>query len=211
VPDSETFGLFAVAALALIVVPGPSVLYLVTRGLEQGRTAGVVGALGNALGSLAHVVAAAVGLSALLVSSATAFTIVKYAGAAYLVYLGLRQLCRRSGDEAVVEVRPASLSRVFWQGALVSALNPKTALFFLALLPQFTDPGRGAIAPQIIALGLVFTVIAVLSDSAWGLAAGTVGPRLRAGVRRGLQRWGSGTAFVALGVGAALTTARRAT
>jgi threonine/homoserine/homoserine lactone efflux protein len=212
VPDASTFGVFAVAALALIVVPGPSVLYVVTRGLEQGRTAGVVGALGNGLGAIAHVLAAALGLSALLVSSATAFTIVKYAGAAYLVLLGLRELCRRRpGDEGVVEVRPASLARVFWQGTLVSALNPKTALFFLAFLPQFTDPARGAIVGQIVALGLVFCAIAVISDSTWGLAAGTVGPRLRAGVRRGLQRWGSGTAFVALGVGAALTTARRAT
>ena len=211
-PNPTTFGVFAIAALALIVVPGPSVLYVVTRGLEQGRRAGVVGALGNGLGSMVHVTAAALGLSALLVSSATAFTVVKYVGAAYLVLLGLRELLRRGGGEsAAVRLRPASLRRVFWQGTLVSALNPKTALFFLALLPQFTDPARGAVGPQVVALGLLFTVIAVVSDSAWGVAAGTVGPRLRTGVRRGLQRWGSGSAFVALGVGAALTTARRTT
>lgn len=209
-PEPSTFAFFSLAAFALIVVPGPSVIYVVSRGLEQGRRAALVSALGVEAGGLVHVVGAAVGLSALIVSSATAFTIVKYAGAAYLILLGLRELRRRGTDEPAASWEPAPLRRVFWQGALVNALNPKTALFFLAFLPQFVDPARGPIAPQVVVLGAVFLAIALVSDSLWGLAAGTLGPRLKARWRRGVQRWGSGGVFVALGIGTALTTTRRA-
>ena len=209
-PDASTLAVFSLAAFALIVVPGPSVIYVVSRGLEQGRRAALVSAIGIEVGGLVHVAAAAIGLSALIVSSATAFTIVKYAGAAYLVLLGLRELRGRGTAAAPERPEPARLRRVFWQGVLVNTLNPMTALFFLAFLPQFVERGQGPVTTQVLALGVVFVLIAWVSDSAYGLAAGTLGPRLKEGWRRAVQRWGSGSVFVALGIGTALTTTRRA-
>jgi threonine/homoserine/homoserine lactone efflux protein len=206
-PDSSTLFLFSAAAMALIVVPGPAVLYIVAQSLDRGRLAGFVSALGVAVGGLVHVTAAAIGLSSLLVSSATAFNVVKYAGAAYLIGLGLWTLLRRP-DEPSVEVRKERrLSRRFWQGVVVNVLNPKTALFFFAFLPQFVDPDGGSAAVQIGVLGLLFVALAVASDSMWALAAGTASERLR-GNRRFLavQRYVSGSVFVGLG---ALTAAAR--
>src|SRR5262249_36729771 len=150
-PTATTFALFSLAALALIVVPGPAVTYVVTQSLDKGRSAGLVSALGIACGGLVHVTAAAVGLSALIPSSADAFTVVKLVGAASLIVLGLLRLAGRGEtDEDAVATAP---SRLFWQGALVNVLNPKTALFFLAFLPQFVDPGRGPVALQAAVLG----------------------------------------------------------
>ena len=207
-PDGSTLALFSLAALALIVVPGPAVLYIVAQGIDRGRRAGVVSALGISAGGLVHVAAAAIGLSALIVSSATAFTVVKYAGAAYLIALGLRRLLARdNAPEAATAVsRERSLRRTFWQGAIVNVLNPKTALFFLAFLPQFVDTDGGAVALQVTVLGLLFVGLALLSDSVWGLAAGSAAGWLRA--RRGVlraQRLTSGGVMVGLGVAAALT------
>ncbi|MGH3072051.1 MAG: LysE family translocator [Gaiellaceae bacterium] len=206
-PDRSTLLLFAAAALALIVVPGPAVLYIVAQSIDRGRLAGVVSALGVAVGGLVHVTAAAVGLSSLLVSSATAFAFVKYAGAAYLVGLGLYTLLARRPEPELDLPRERTLRRRFWQGVVVNVLNPKTALFFLAFLPQFVDPDRGAAVVQIGVLGLVFVVLAVISDSVWALAAGTASERLR-GNRRFLavQRYVSGSVFVGLG---ALTAAAK--
>jgi threonine/homoserine/homoserine lactone efflux protein len=207
VPAGETFVLFAAAALALIVVPGPAVLYIVAQSIDGGRAAGLVSALGVAVGGLVHVTAAAVGLSAVVVSSATAFTAVKLAGAAYLVALGLHTLARAPKRTEVDAPRERRRRRIFAQGVLVNVLNPKTALFFLAFLPQFVDPARGAVVAQILVLGLVFVVLAVLSDSVWALAAGSASERLR-GSRRflALRRYVSGSVFVGLG---ALTAAAR--
>jgi threonine/homoserine/homoserine lactone efflux protein len=175
-PDSHSLIVFGAASLALIAVPGPSVVYIVTRGIGQGRRAGMLSMLGIETGALVHVAAAALGLSAVLASSATAFTAVKYAGAAYLVYLGVRKWRERSGDE-VPEAHPASGLRLFLEGVVVNALNPKTALFFLAFLPQFVDPARGAVALQALVLGGVFVALAVLSDSVYAVAAGSLGDR----------------------------------
>ena len=207
-PTAETFALFAAAALALIVVPGPAVLYIVAQSIDRGRLAGIVSALGVAVGGLVHVTAAAVGLSALVLSSATAFTVVKLAGAAYLVGLGLVTLLRRSESERVDVPRERRLRRIFTQGIVVNVLNPKTALFFLAFLPQFVDPDRGAVPAQILALGLLFVVLAVVSDAVWALAAGTASHRLR-GSRRfhAVRRYVSGTVFV--GLGAVTAAAKR--
>ena len=210
-PEPSTLLLFSAAALALIVVPGPAVLYIVAQGIDRGRVAGVVSALGISAGGLVHVLAAAVGLSALIVSSATAFTVVKYAGAAYLIVLGLRRLLSRDeGEEATVARRERTLWRTFWQGALVNVLNPKTALFFLAFLPQFVDVDQGHVAVQIAVLGLLFVTLALISDSVWGLAAGSAAGWLRArpAVLRA-QRWTSGGVMVGLGVAAALTGERK--
>jgi threonine/homoserine/homoserine lactone efflux protein len=207
-PDASTFWLFAAASLAFLVIPGPSVVYIVTRSLVQGRRAGLTSALGVQAGGLVHVLGAAVGVSALIASSATAFTVVKYAGAAYLVVLGVRKLlARAAGEEAAEreEPGPTPAARLFWQGALVNALNPKTALFFLAFLPQFVDPAAGAVAPQMLVLGVLFLTLAVTSDSTYALVAAGAGRRLRrtAASNRVLERL-SGGVFVGLGVAAAL-------
>jgi threonine/homoserine/homoserine lactone efflux protein len=211
-PDPSTLALFAAAALALIVVPGPAVLYIVSQGLESGRVGGVVSALGIAVGGLVHVLAAAVGISSLVVSSAAAFTVVKWAGAAYLVALGLRRLLVREGhvQGTVPGTRERSLRRIFWQGAIVNVLNPKTALFFLAFLPQFVDVGAGAVGLQVVVLGLAFVGLALVCDSGWGLAAGTASGWLR-GSRRLLrtQRYATGGVLVGLGVATALSGTRK--
>ncbi|HEX2292566.1 MAG TPA: LysE family translocator [Gaiellaceae bacterium] len=203
--DPGTLALFCAAAFALAVVPGPAVLYIVAQSVDQGRLAGLVSALGIGVGGLVHVVAATIGLSSLLASSATAFTIVKYAGAVYLVVLGVRRLLTRETAVAEVARAPRSWTRLFRDGVVVNVLNPKTALFFVAFLPQFVDPGSVAPTLQIFALGLIFVAIALSSDSLWALAAGTAGSWLkRSRWYLGVKRWVTGTIFVALG----LSTAR---
>jgi threonine/homoserine/homoserine lactone efflux protein len=207
VPDAATLLVFGAAALALIVVPGPAVLYIVSQSVDRGRLAGFVSALGIAVGALVHVAAAAIGLSSLLVSSATAFNAVKYAGAAYLIGMGLSTILRRRDPAPAGVPSERRLRRRFGQGVIVNVLNPKTALFFFAFLPQFVDPEQGSAALQIGVLGLVFVLLAVVSDSLWALAAGTASERLR-GSRRFLsvQRYVSGSVFVGLG---ALTAAAK--
>jgi threonine/homoserine/homoserine lactone efflux protein len=205
-PDASTFLLFAAASLAFLAIPGPSVFYIVTRSLAQGRRAGVTSMLGVQAGGLVHVVAAAFGVSALIASSATAFTIVKYAGAAYLIVLGVRKL--RSHGEAEDDldlVGSASPRRLFWQGAVVNILNPKTALFFLAFLPQFVDPSAGPVAPQMLVLGVLLVGLGTLSDGTYALVAAGAGRRLRetTRARRTLDRL-SGGVFISLGLVAAL-------
>jgi threonine/homoserine/homoserine lactone efflux protein len=195
--------LFAAAALALAVVPGPAVLYIVARSVDQGRLAGLVSALGIGVGSLVHVTAATIGLSSLLASSATAFTIVKYAGAAYLILLGVHRLLTREEVAEIAATPPRALGKIFRDGVVVNVLNPKTALFFLAFLPQFVDPDKGAPTLQILVLGLIFTVIALSSDALWALAAGTVGGWLRRSRwYLGVKRWVTGTVLVVLGASA---------
>jgi threonine/homoserine/homoserine lactone efflux protein len=199
--DPSTLALFMLASLALAVVPGPAVLYIVAQSVDQGRLAGLVSALGIGAGGLVHVIAATVGLSSLLASSATAFTIVKYAGAGYLILLGIRRLLTRkeAGEEALQP--PRDNRQIFRDGVVVNVLNPKTALFFLAFLPQFVDPGASSATLQILLLGLVFVVIAFCSDSMWALAAGTLGSWLRRSRwYLGVKRWVTGTVFVGLGL-----------
>jgi threonine/homoserine/homoserine lactone efflux protein len=209
IPDAATLGLFVAAALALLLVPGPAVLYIVARSIDQGRSAGLVSVLGVHLGSLVHVTAAAVGLSSLLVSSATAFSVVKYAGAAYLIYLGARALLSRQPGKAV-EVRQAPLKTLLRQGAVVNILNPKTALFFLAFLPQFVDPAAGSSALQLAFFGLLFVTLGLVTDSLYALAAGTAGEWLRSSrFFVGARRWVSGTVFIGLGLATALSGSRQ--
>jgi threonine/homoserine/homoserine lactone efflux protein len=205
-PDATTFALFAAACLAFLAIPGPSVFYIVTRSLVQGRRAGVTSMLGVQAGGLVHVVAAAFGVSALIASSAAAFTVVKYAGAAYLVYLGVRKLLGHDDAEAEEAPRgPVSSAHLFTHGVIVNVLNPKTALFFLAFLPQFVDPSAGAVAPQMLVLGTMLVCLGVLSDGTYALLAAGAGNKLRNAVatRRRLDRV-SGGVFVGLGVVAAL-------
>ncbi len=200
-PHSTTLWLFSLTAVALLLVPGPAVLYVVVQGAEQGRRVGLASVAGIHLGTLVHVAAATVGLSALVVASAVAFSAVKYAGAAYLVYLGVRRLLAR--DEVVEPGRQReSLRRAFARGIVVNVLNPKTALFFLAFLPQFVDPDLGGVWSQVLVLGLFFVGLGLISDSLYALAAGTVGGLLRR--RRRALRYGSGVVFIGLGAAAAL-------
>src|SRR5215216_783044 len=207
-PEASTFALFVAAALVLLVVPGPSVLYIVARSVEGGRTAGFVSVLGVQTGALVHIAFATLGLSAILASSAVAFSVVKWLGAAYLVWLGLKRIfCSDEEDDVAVEREP--LSRVFSQGVIVNTLNPKTALFFLAFLPQFVDPARGAAWIQILLLGAIFVTLALCSDGLYALLSGTAGGWLRrrmkgASFRRG-QRLASGGILIALGAVAAIS------
>ncbi len=172
-PSLTTLALFAASTLALLAVPGPSVLYVVARTVEQGRTAGLVSVLGLETGALIHVAAAAGGLSALVASSPTAFAVLRYGGAAYLLWLGVRTL-RRSREDAPAALAPASHARLFRDGVLVDLLNPKTALFFLAFLPGFVHAGAGPVALQVVVLGLVFVVLAALTDGAYAVATARI-------------------------------------
>ena len=200
-PDSTSMWLFGLAALALLAIPGPAVLYIVFQSAEQGRRVGLASVAGVHLGTLVHVAAAAAGLSAVIVASSLAFSVVKYAGAGYLVYLGIRKLLERS-DEMRIERRREPLRRAFMRGTIVNALNPKTALFFLAFLPQFVAPDRGGVWSQALVLGFVFVGLGLVTDSLYALVAGTVGGLLRR--RRNAVRYGSGIVFIALGATAAL-------
>ncbi len=208
-PSASTLAVFAAASFALIVVPGPSVLYIVGASISQGRRAGLTSMLGVQAGGLVHVFAAAIGVSALIASSAEAFNVVKFAGAAYLVYLGVQRI-RHAGEEDLEAAQPRSHAHLFRQGVVVNVLNPKVAIFFVAFLPQFIDPAAGTPGLQIIALGLVFIAIAMISDGTYALLAGTAAEHLR-GSFRSRQRLDriSGTIIIGLGAVAALTGHRR--
>ena len=210
-PDLSTFIIFAAASLALTLVPGPAVLYIVARGVEGGRPASLVSVLGVTTGGVLHTAFAAVGLSAILASSATAFAVVKWVGVAYLVYLGLRRIRApdEGGENTSHPVESEPLTRIFRQAVLVDLLNPKVALFFLAFLPQFVDPSRGAAWTQILALGLTFAAVGLLTDSLYALVSGSAADWLKrksdsASFRRG-QRYLSGGVYLALGAGAAVS------
>jgi threonine/homoserine/homoserine lactone efflux protein len=204
VPSLNAVALFTLAALALLIVPGPAVLYVVTRSIEQGRRAGLTSVCGVATGGIVHVVAAALGLSAIVMTSATVFEAIKLAGALYLVVLGVRKVMHRSTVEAVTAGEPVALRRVYAQGVVVQVLNPKTALFFLAFLPQFVDPARGPVAEQILLLGMLFIVLGLCSDGCYALVAGTLGGRLRTSRFARRREVFSGCMFMGLGVAAAV-------
>jgi threonine/homoserine/homoserine lactone efflux protein len=203
-PDPDRLVVFVLAALALLAVPGPAVLYVVARSIQHGRRAGLASVLGIHVGTLVHIAAATVGLSALILSSAVAFTAVKIAGAVYLVGLGLWTLFGRGAESEVALGGERNLRRAFAQGIVVNVLNPKTALFFLAFLPQFVDPNAAHPALQIAFLGVLFALLGLVTDSIWALAAGTAGGMLRRS-RRFLrtQRYVAGTVYLGLGVATA--------
>jgi len=207
-PEPHTFLVFAAAGALLVLIPGPAVIYIVTRSVRHGRAAGLVSTAGIEAGGLVHVAAATLGLSAILASSATAFNVVRYAGAAYLIYLGVRALLDRDviGEDELGAPAEPDLGRMFWQGVIVNVLNPKTALFFLALLPQFIDPERGAVALQAGVLGITFIVVAFVLDASWALVAGGLARRLREGARSRLMlARASAAVYFGLGAFAALS------
>lgn len=195
---------FIAAALVLLLTPGPAVLYVVARSVSQGRRAGLVSVLGLSTGALVHVLAATVGLTAILVASAAAFSIVKLLGAGYLIYLGVRTLLSRSAGSNNVAPATRSMTRLFADGVVVNVLNPKIAVFFLAFLPQFADPARGGVPQQILFLGILYVVLALITDGAYALLAGRFGRSLGRSVAAGrLMRYSSGLVYIGLGIGTA--------
>jgi threonine/homoserine/homoserine lactone efflux protein len=200
VPGAHALAVFVPAALVLLAIPGPAVLYIIATSVEGGRRHGLLSVAGVHIGSLVHVVAAVAGLSALIVSSAIAFSTVKYVGAAYLVYVGIRKWLERDESVEAAADPPRSGRRVFSQGIVVNVLNPKTALFFLAFLPQFVDRDR-TVWTQIAVLGLCWIALGLLSDGAYAVAGGTIGRFIRR--RRKAVRYASGGIFVGLGAVAA--------
>lgn len=209
-PELSSLTLFFVAAVALLVTPGPAVVYIVARSVDQGWRAGVVSSLGVSVGSLAQVFAAAFGLSAIVLSSVAAFAAIKYLGAAYLIWIGVRKLMERDRADGAPDLPADPMRRIFTQGIVVNLLNPKSALFLVAFLPQFVDVAKGNVAGQIIVLGLIFIVMGIMSDSVYALLAGSIAGRLRG--RTGLlrrQRRFTGGLYILLGLGAAFSGSGR--
>ena len=205
-PSLQTYAVFLATAMVLLAVPGPAVLYVVTRSIEMGRSGGIASVAGITTGTIVHITLATAGLSSLILASRVAFDAVKYVGAAYLVVLGLRRLLgREEGSPAETLPPPRELhGRLYRRGVVVNVLNPKTALFFLAFLPQFVDPDRGPVALQAAVLGCVFVMIAAVSDSAYAVVSAAFADRIRGSARaRQVKRYASGGIFVALGATAA--------
>ena len=203
--NTSLFG-FILAALVVLLIPGPGVLYVVTRSLVQGRQSGLISVLGLSVGALVHVAAATAGLSAILLSSATAFGIVKVTGACYLVYLGIRTLLAQRSSSDVFAPKPESLYRLFSDGVLISVFNPKIAIFFLAFLPQFIMPGQGAITHQFLLLGLLYVALAICTDGAYAFFASSIRRFLHNQWSLGaLTKYTSGFIYIGLGLSLALS------
>src|ERR1051326_7246166 len=201
--DWSTLTLFISVASIMVFMPGPNTLYIIARSIQQGRLAGFVSSLGVQVGTMVHMTAAALGISALLVSSSAAFQVVKYAGAVYLICLGIRTLLSKDKIEQA-HVRRAKLSLVFYQGVVVNVLNPKTALFFFAFLPQFINPARGAVAIQVAMLGAILICLGTISDSIYALASGSIGNWLRGNLKFvRAQRYFADTVYIGLGAATA--------
>ncbi len=197
--------LFILSSLLILVIPGPAVLYIITRSISQGRAAGIVSVLGINLAALSYTVAAAFGLSAILLTSVLAFNIVKYAGAAYLIYLGIQQLLSKPKLETL-HIQPDSLLKIFGQGYMVNLLNPKMAFFTFAFLPQFVDPSQGSTILQILLLGSLFALMAILSDGTYALLASWLRPWFQRNTQfLKKQKYVTGTVYIGLGITAALT------
>lgn len=204
-PDIATLGVYLTAALALAITPGPGIFYVLTRSLKGGRLEGYTSALGTAVGGLFHVVAAALGISVILATSAVAFNIVKFVGAAYLIYLGIRTLLRKDDAFTVDGGQVRTGRAAFFQGIVTEALNPKTALFFLAFIPQFIDVTRPVVS-QFVILGCISVFLNTAVDFVVATMAGPIGMQLqkRAGLRKA-QRIMTGGGLMALGVYVAVT------
>lgn len=200
---------FVVAAVVVLLIPGPGVLYVVTRSVTQGYRAGLASAFGLSMGVLVHVAAATAGLSTILLTSATAFGVVKALGAGYLIYLGIRTLSSKQPVVSIDSQTSQSMYRLITDGVIISIFNPKIALFFLAFLPQFVDARRGDITQQVFLLGFIYVALALLTDGAYALLAGStrrwIGGRFMQGP---LPRYISGSLFLGLGLNAAFTDRR---
>lgn len=208
IPPLHSLVLFMAAGLALNLTPGPDMLYVAARSTSEGRSAGIVSSLGIATGTLFHITAVALGLSALLAAVPVAYTVVRVGGAIYLMYLGVRALTSHTTG-ATREIARASLTTIFRQGAITNILNPKVALFFLAFLPQFVDPSRGSPAAQIVVLGLIFDTSGTIVNVAVALGASRAADRMRANSRVGdIMRKLTGAVFIGLGLRLAFSSRR---
>jgi len=201
---------FALISFVLIIVPGPNVLFVISRSLMLGRAAGVGTAAGGQIGVYLQVVAVAFGVGALVERSVAIFTVIKLAGAAYLVYLGVQAIRHRGSLREALEVaaQPRSLARILWDGIAVGATNPKVVVFFAAVLPQFVNRSAGHVQVQMLLLGSVFLTIAVVCDSSWALAAGTARSWLARSPRR-LEMIGGAGGLAMIGIGASLALTGR--
>jgi threonine/homoserine/homoserine lactone efflux protein len=210
VPSPATYGLFVLTALALLAIPGPAVLYVVSRSIDQGRSAGLSSVLGITSGTVVHVTLAAVGLSSLVLASRVAFDAVRYVGAAYLILLGVRRLLTRKTDDGVEPAAPRTRRDLYTQGLVVNLLNPKTIVFIFAFVPQFVDVRAGHVWLQIMLLGFTFAGLGLLSDSLYAIVAGSIADRLRGTpVIARVERWFGGTVLIGLGLASALVAPHR--
>jgi threonine/homoserine/homoserine lactone efflux protein len=204
-PSIESLLAFGIASLALLVIPGPAVLYIINRSVADGRNVALAAVAGLEIGNFMHVIAATVGLSAVIATSAAAFSAVKWIGAGYLIYIGIRTLATKA--QAVNQLNdPMSRRRAFTQGIVVNTFNPKVALFFLSFLPQFIDTDRGSAALQSLVLGSTFVVLGCISDSLFAILASALrGTLLRGKSLPFVQRYVAGSVFIALGAIASTT------
>ena len=204
-PSIESLLAFGIASLALLVIPGPAVLYIINRSVADGRNVALAAVAGLEIGNFMHVIAATVGLSAVIATSAAAFSAVKWIGAGYLTYIGIRTLATK--PQAVNQLNdPMSRRRAFTQGIVVNTFNPKVALFFLSFLPQFIDADRGSAALQSLVLGSTFVVLGCISDSLFAILASALrGTLLRGKSLPFVQRYVAGSVFIALGAIASTT------
>jgi len=212
VPSLSTYAVFVATALALLAIPGPAVLYVVTRSIEMGRAGGLASVAGITTGTFVHITLATAGLSSLILASRTAFDTVKYVGAAYLIVLGVRRLLTRGEEVPDEERAPRTLRRAYTQGIVVNLTNPKTIVFIFAFIPQFVDPNARHVWLQVLVLGVSFACLGFASDSLYAFAAGTIADRLRGS--RGIakfQRWFGGSILIGLGIAAAVWTPHRST
>jgi threonine/homoserine/homoserine lactone efflux protein len=208
-PSLSTYAVFLATAMALLIVPGPAVLYVVTRSVEMGRAGGIASVAGITTGTIVHISLATAGLSSLILASTVAFDAVRYVGAAYLAFLGLRRLLTRGAEQAEHEPAPRTRRRAYTQGIVVNLTNPKTIVFIFAFIPQFVDPHAHHVWLQVLVLGLSFACLGFLSDSVYALAAVTVADRVRgSGIGR-FERWFGGSVLVGLGIVAAVWTPHR--
>src|SRR4029078_2496011 len=209
-PSATTYGLFVLTALALLVIPGPAVLYVVSRSIDQGRRAGLASVVGITSGTVVHVTLASVGLSSLVLASRVAFDAVRYVGAAYLVVLGVRRLLARKTGDGVEAAAPRTRRDLYTQGLVVNLLNPKTIVFIFAFIPQFVDVGAGDVWLQIMLLGFTFAALGLMSDSLYAVVAGTVADRLRGTpLVAPVERWVGGSVVIGLGLASALFAPHR--
>jgi threonine/homoserine/homoserine lactone efflux protein len=210
VPSLSTYALFVATALALLAIPGPAVLYIVSRSIDQGRRAGFASVCGITTGTIVHVTLATVGLSSLVLASRIAFDTVRYAGAAYLIYLGVRRLLTRHVEADREGRQLRTMRELYTQGLIVNLLNPKTIVFIFAFIPQFVDVNAGHVWLQILLLGLTLAGLGFTSDSLYAVAAGTMADRLRGTplIAR-VERWFGGAVLIGLGVAAAILAPHR--
>ncbi len=205
-PDNSTLVIFVTAAIILLIVPGPAVIYITAQSIDKGTKAGIVSTLGIASGTIVHVIGAAFGLSTILITSAAIYSIIKYAGACYLIYLGIKKFMGKEKGRTEPAENHSSLKKIFYDGMIVNIFNPKTALFFLSFLPQFVVVDKGSVISQMLFLGSLFVVMGILSDGLYAVTASKFGGFIkRKGYNPAVQNYFTGTVYIALGIYAALS------